>query len=128
MAEIREYITQTRENGSISISEDVVSSIAAMAAMETEGVCGLNANLGADLADMLGKKSLGKGIRLTVGEDESIAIECYIITKLGVSVLETAKNVQKAVCDTVQSVTGLKVAAVNVTVSGILLPRETKRA
>ena len=55
MAENKEYYTQKVENGSIQISEDVVASVAAMAVMEQEGVCGLSTGIGSDIAEMLGK-------------------------------------------------------------------------
>ena len=42
MSENKEYVTQAIENGSIHISEEVIVSIAAMAAMDVEGVCGLS--------------------------------------------------------------------------------------
>ena len=52
MAENREYYTQNAENGTVQISEDVVASVAAAAILETEGVCGLSANLTTDIAEM----------------------------------------------------------------------------
>ena len=55
MAENKEYFSKEVENGSIQISEEVVSSVAAMAVLEVEGVCGLASNLGYDIAEMLGK-------------------------------------------------------------------------
>ena len=64
MAENKEYYTQKVENGSIQISEDVVASVAAMAVMEQEGVCGLSTGIGSDIAEMLGMKSAAKGVRI----------------------------------------------------------------
>ncbi len=61
MAENKEYFSKEVENGSIQISEEVVASVAAMAVLEVEGVCGLASNLGYDIAEMLGKKTLAKG-------------------------------------------------------------------
>ena len=127
MAENKEYISQTHEGGSVHISEEVVASVAAMAAMEVDGVCGLSAKVGADLAEMLGKKNLGKGVRLTVGEENDISVDCYIVVALGGNVMEIAKNVQDAVSSSLSSITGLTVTAVNVTVAGIALPKEGKR-
>ena len=60
MAENKEYFSKEVENGSIQISEEVVASVAAMAVLEVEGVCGLASNLGYDIAEMLGKKTLAK--------------------------------------------------------------------
>ena len=126
MADSKEYISEQLENGAIHISEDVIASIAGIAAVEVEGVSGLNANIGADIAEILGRKNLGKGISITFQEDGGVVIDCYIIVKLGRSVLEIAKNVQDAIVSAVTSVTGLKVVNVNVTVSGVTFPKEKK--
>lgn len=64
MAENKEYFTQEMENGSIQISEDVVASVTGMAVLEVEGVCGLSSTIGTDIAEMLGMKTLSKGVRL----------------------------------------------------------------
>ena len=44
MGENKDYITHPDEKGSVNISEEVISVIAAAAAMETEGVAGLSAS------------------------------------------------------------------------------------
>ena len=74
MAENKEYFSKEVENGSIQISEEVVASVAAMAVLEVEGVCGLASNLGYDIAEMLGKKTLAKGVREAVASDGWIGI------------------------------------------------------
>jgi len=127
MNENKEYISQLQENGALHISEDVVASIAGMAALETEGVSCLGNGMGADLADILGKKNLGKGIRITAGEDNSVSVDCTILLKIGFSIVEVSRNVQNAIISNLESTTGLKVSAVNVTVSGIALPKDNKR-
>lgn len=127
MAENKEYYVQDIADGSIQISEDVVSSIAAMAVLEVEGVCGLSGNLGAELAEMLGKKSLGKGIRVTPAENEALVIDCNIIVQFGQAIFELAKAVQEAVKSSVESITGLNVDQVNVNISGIAITKENKK-
>ncbi|MFR4973824.1 MAG: Asp23/Gls24 family envelope stress response protein, partial [Butyricicoccus pullicaecorum] len=57
MAEHKDYWVTAGDQGTIKISEDVVASIAALAATETEGVGGLAAGLTAEIASLLGKKS-----------------------------------------------------------------------
>jgi len=127
MAENKEYFTQNVQNGTIQISEDVVSTIAAMAVMEVDGVCGLSPNYSADITEMLVKKSLMKGIRLTAGEQDSLTVDCNIIVKFGQSVFELAKNVQDSVKSSLESITGIRVAQVNVNICGIALPKEAKK-
>lgn len=127
MADNKESYVQDVENGSIQISEDVVASVAAMAALEVEGVCGLSSNLGTDLAEMLGKKSLGKGIRITSVGDNTLEIECNIIVLFGQPIFEIAKQVQENVKSSVESVTGLKARQVNVNISGIAITKDARK-
>ena len=117
MADSKGYISQNQEQGNIHIAEDVISTVAAMAAVEVEGVAGLS-NLGSDIAGIAAKKSLSKGVRLTVEED-SIAVELSLLVKYGASIQDVGKAVQEAVISSVESVTGLKVERVNVHVSGV---------
>ena len=126
MAENREYYTQNAENGTVQISEDVVASVAAAAILETEGVCGLSTNLSTDIAEMLGKKTLAKGVRMST-EGDALRIDCEIVAQFGQPVFVLARNVQEHVKSCVESLTGLSVAQVNVNVSGIALPREGKK-
>ena len=127
MAENKEYYVQEVTDGSIQISEDVVASIAATAVLEVEGVCGLSSNLGADLAEMLGKKSLGKGIRITSAENDALVIDCNIVVQFGQAIFDLAKAVQDAVKSSVESITGLTVEQVNVNISGIAITKDAKK-
>ena len=127
MAENTEYYTQEMENGSIQISEDVVASVTGMAVLEVEGVCGLSSSIGTDIAEMLGMKTLSKGVRLSTTETGALRIDCDVVSKFGQNIFELAKNVQENVKSSVESVTGLRVAEVNVTVCGIALPKDSKK-
>lgn len=127
MAENKEYYTQEMENGSIQISEDVVASVTGMAVLEVEGVCGLSSSIGTDIAEMLGMKTLSKGVRLSTTETGALRIDCDVVSKFGQNIFELAKNLQENVKSSVESVTGLRVAEVNVTVCGIALPKDSKK-
>lgn len=122
MGENKDYITRPDDKGSINISEEVVAIIAAAAAIETEGVASLSASLGKDIAELLGKKNLSKGVRVTV-EEESIKADVYITVKLGVSVNKVAAAVQESVLQAVESATGLTVSEVNIHVCGVSLEK-----
>lgn len=119
MAENKQYIAQTQEHGSVMISEDVVATIVAQAIGEVEGVAGLGAKPGVDIAEIIGKKSLNKGMKITIGQDNEVSIDCYVNVVYGQSVVMVAKAVQEAVTGAVESMTGVTVASVNVNVCGI---------
>ena len=127
MAENKEYYTQEMEHGTIQISEEVVASVTGMAVLEVEGVCGLSSSIGTDIAEMLGMKTLSKGVRLAATDTGALRIDCDIVSKFGQNIFELAKNVQENVKSSVESVTGLRVAEVNVTVCGIALPKDSKK-
>ena len=126
MSENKEYVSQTLENGSIHISEEVIASIAALAAQDVDGVNGFGSSSNNDLGK-LKKKSVSKDIRVEISENDEISIDCYINVLYGYSVVEVAKAVQEAVSGTVASTTGRTVRDVNVSIGGISLPREAKK-
>ena len=119
MAESKQYITKIQDNGSVMISEDVIASIVAQSVQEVEGVVGLSVKPGADIADIIGKKNWGKGMRIVIGEDNSLTVDCDILISYGQSVVTVAQNVQETVGGHLESMTGVKVNAVNVNVCGI---------
>lgn len=119
MAEHKEYWVTSGDQGTIKISEEVVASIAARAATETDGVSGLCAGLTTEIASLLGKKNLNKGVRVQIGERDTVDVELSILVKFGKSVGEVAVAVQQAVKAAIESMTGLKATAVNVIVGGV---------
>ena len=113
MAEYKQYITQIQENGNVMISEDVVATIVEHTLTEVDGVVKGG-------AEVVGKKSWGKGMRIAIAEDNSLSIGCNVVVSYGQSVVEVAQAVQSAVTNAVESVTGVKVTDVNVNVCGIV--------
>ncbi len=120
MAENKQYVTQTQENGSVLISEDVLITIVTHAIEEVEGVVGLNAKPGADIVELIGKKGWGKGLKITIGEEDAIAVDCNITVAYGQSVVSVAGAVQTSVTNALESMAGVKITAVNVNVCGIV--------
>ena len=119
MAENKQYITQVQTNGSVMISEDVVATIIEHAVCEVEGVVGLSTKPGADIAELIGKKSWGKGMKITIGEENELRIDCNVVVVYGQSVMAVAKAIQDAITAALESMTGVKVASVNVNICGI---------
>ena len=119
MAEYKQYITQTEENGNVLISEDVVGAIVGHAVDEVEGAAGIYVKPGNEVADLIGVKNWGKGLKILIAEDNTGTIDVDILINYGYSVVDVADNVQTAVASAVESMTGVKVNAVNVNVCGI---------
>ena len=119
MAENKQYITQVQTNGSVMISEDVVATIIEHAVHEVEGVIGLSTKPGADIAELIGKKSWGKGMKITIAEENVLHVDCNVVVAYGQSVVTVAKAIQEAITAALESMTGVKVASVNVNICGI---------
>ena len=98
------YISYREENGSINISEDVISGIVRTAVLDVEGVSGMSTTAGAELAEL-------------------IIVDAIITVGYGNNVVNVAKNVQSAVKSVIQASTGFEDAEVNVHVCGISFDR-----
>ncbi len=120
MADNKQYITQVQDNGTVLISEDVISTIVIHAIEEVEGVIGLSSKPGADIVELIGKKNWGKGLKITIAEENALTIDCNVTVAYGQSVVSVAKAVQESVANELESMAGVKIAAVNVNVCGIV--------
>ena len=118
MAEYKQYITQVLENGNVMISEDVIASIITEAISEVEGIAGLAVRPVSEIVDRFGM-NWGKGMKISIGEDNSIAIDCNVLVKFGASVIDVATNAQQSVTAAVENVAGVKVSNININVCGI---------
>ena len=119
MAEGKEYITCPDELGSIHISEDVLAVTAAAAALEVEGVGGLAANLGNNIAELLvGRKNLSKGVRVAMVES-TVTVDISVLVRYGSAVQKVARGVQDAVANAIEIASGMTVDTVNVHVVGV---------
>lgn len=106
------------EYGAIRIADEVVATVAGLAAAEVEGVAAMSGGWGTDLVEKLGRKNFGKGIRVEVIGDET-KIDIFIVVEFGYAIPEVAANVQKEVKVAVETMTGLNVAAVNVHIAAV---------
>lgn len=118
MADNKQYITQAQENGTVMISEDVIAAIIAQAVKDVEGVVSLNTKPGSELVDRIGV-NWGKGLKIAIAEDNSVAIDCELVVGYDQSVVTVAKAAQEAIRSAVESMAGVKVTVINVNVCGI---------
>jgi len=111
--------------GVIRIADEVVSTVAGLAAIEVEGVASMSGGWGTDLVEKLGKKNFGKGIKVEVNDNET-AIDIFISIQFGYAIPQVAENVQKEVKMAVESMTGLNVTAVNVHVVAVSMKKSNE--
>jgi len=112
------------EYGEVKIVDDVVATIAGLAATEVEGVAGMSAGFVGGIAEILGKKSLSKGVKVEV--KEKIAnIDLYIIVEYGTKIPDVAWKIQENVKKAIETMSGIIVNEVNIHVQGVSFPKET---
>ncbi|AOY77066.1 Asp23/Gls24 family envelope stress response protein [Clostridium formicaceticum] len=112
------------EYGEVKVADEVLATIAGIAATEVIGVCGMSGGLADGIAEILGKKNLSKGVRIDVTE-EGVAIDLYLIVDYGVKIPELAWKIQDSVKTTIESMIGTKVIDVNIHIQGVNFPKET---
>ena len=122
MSENKDYVSRSDELGNIHIAEEVLAAVAASAAMEVQGVCGLSGNSSSDLTEVMNKKTLSKGVHIHMDAEEKVVVELSVMISYGNTIPEVGKNVQDSIKTALESMTGLEVAAVNVSVTGIVFP------
>ena len=111
----------------VRISDDVVATIAAIAAMEIEGVGGMCGSRAGDIIEKLGKKNSAKGAKVEI-EDGFVKIQMNLLATYGYKIPEVCAKVQEAVKHAVEGMTGLKVSEISIMVQGITAAKENDGA
>ena len=117
---MEETVKDTKSLGNIRIADDVVASIAGIAAIEVEGVSKLAGNISKELVGKLGKKNLANGVKIAINEGH-VTVDISLELEYGNSIKTVSENVQTKVKQAVETMTGLTVSVVNVVISGIKL-------
>ncbi|HIY08752.1 MAG TPA: Asp23/Gls24 family envelope stress response protein [Firmicutes bacterium] len=105
--------------GTLSISEDVIATIAANTTTEIEGVAALANFYSNVVSSWFWKKQSSRPIIINLNDDVA-TIDIHVSLRSGVRIPDVAQNIQRSVKDAVQNMTGIAVTKVNVYVSGIV--------
>ena len=116
--------TREEQNGSISFANDVVATIAGLAAIEVEGVAGMSGGFSGGLAELLGRKNLTKGVKVEIGKEEC-AIDLFIVVDYGVEIPLISEKIQANVKKAVETMTGLRTVETNIHIQGVRVVKET---
>ena len=114
----KETVMQGDTIGEIRIAGDVVANIAGIAATEVEGVAATVGNVTNELMNRVGIKTLSRAIKVQMDE-KSCRVAIALIMKYGYHIPSTCKKVQERVRTSIENMTGLKVADVDIRVEGI---------
>ncbi|MEA4938191.1 MAG: Asp23/Gls24 family envelope stress response protein [Christensenella sp.] len=106
--------------GKITITDDLIASIAGYAAVENYGIVGMNSKKASDsFVELFGKDNMRRGVKVTMVSPEVIDIDLYVTLEYGVSLPAVAQNAKSNVKYRVEEMTGIAVRAVNVHVENI---------
>lgn len=107
----------------IQISNDVISTIASVAASEVDGVSALSTLLSSNIKDLLSKKNASKGIVVEVSDNGDVAVTVNMIVKYNYKIQDVALNVQNQIIRAISDMTNYNVSYVNVNVVGVTIPK-----
>lgn len=115
--------TENLEYGEVKIVDDVVATIAGLAATEIKGVAGMSGGFTGGISEIMGKKNLSKGVKVEIKDNIAI-IDLYIIVEYGTKIPDVAWEIQENVKKTIETMIGIMVHEVNIHVQGVNFPKE----
>ncbi|QIN84108.1 Asp23/Gls24 family envelope stress response protein [Rubrobacter tropicus] len=116
------------ERGNTTIADSVVSKISGIAAQEVDGIR-MGSGASQTASNLLGSITGGgggsqtQGVSVEVGQEEA-AIDLTLTAEYGKSIPQLAEAVRRNVSNRVESLVGLRVTEVNVTVQNIFFPQQ----
>ena len=119
---MNEMVNEKIREDKIRISEEVIATIAGIAASENENLASMSGGFVDGIAGMLGKKSPGKGIKVEI-KDNLVDIDLAVVMQYGCKIHEVARDMQKRVRDAVESMTGMTVNAININILGVIVEK-----
>lgn len=113
-------------HGKTVINDGVVAKVAGIAARDVPGVYALGGSasraLGA-IRDAINTTDLGQGISVEVGEKQ-VAVDVTIVADYPVPLQKIADDVRLAITTAVETLVGLEVSEVNITVNDVHVPSD----
>ena len=103
--------------GIVRIADEVLAIIAGTAAMEAEGVTGLAGHV-SDASNKIARKHMTKGVNVSVA-GQKVNLALAITAKMGTKLHEVSAEVQQRVKAAIETMTGLDVSEVNISVGAV---------
>lgn len=109
------------QTSTITYANEVVASIAGVAASEVEGIASM-CNVSGSI---LNKKSnnITRGVKVEIGTEEA-SVDLYVIIEYGTPIQKAGQDAQENVRRAIESMTGLHVVRVDVHVQGVSFEKE----
>jgi Uncharacterized protein conserved in bacteria len=110
------------EKGAITISHDVFTNLAGLAATNCFGVRGMAMRSVSDgLVHLLKREVMGKGVLVSFSEEGEMTIALHIIIKNGINIPVLCESIISEVRYKVESATGVEVKTVDIFIDGMML-------
>lgn len=108
------------DKGVVTVSSEVFTNIAGMAATNCFGVKGMAVRSRTDgLVHLLRREAMGKGVKVTFNEDESLSIDLHVMMDHGINIAAVCPSIINRVSYDVNKATGVTVKEVNVYIDSI---------
>ncbi len=107
--------------GAVKLADDVVAKIAALAALEIDGVSAMADGITNENIEKYSAKNVLKCSKVMVA-DGKVRVDLSILMRYSYNIPSTSQQVQDRVKTSIQSMTGLDVTDVNVRIAGITMP------
>jgi len=104
--------------GIIRIHDNVIASVAAIAATEIEGVKSVGKDFKTGILELIDRKN-SSSIKVEKDKNGDITLQIPLIIKYGVNIPEIANKVQENVRQALEKMTNLSIKDINVNVQGI---------
>ncbi|CAD6008932.1 Asp23/Gls24 family envelope stress response protein [Agreia sp. COWG] len=117
-------------HGKTTINDAVVAKVAGIAARESRGVYALGggaARAFGAIREAVAGEDKTQGVSVEVGEKQ-VAVDITIVAAYPAPLQEVADGVRSAVIDAVETIVGMEVTEVNVTVNDVHLPSDDNNA
>ena len=108
--------------GEVQIADEVVATIAGLAATEVEGVASMAGNITNELIGKLGVKNLYKGVKVLV-TDRNVDVDLALNIDYGYSIMKVSEKVQDRVKTAIENMTGLEVSMVNISIVNVSMDK-----
>lgn len=117
--------TKNNDNtfGEVLIANDVIATIACVAATEIEGVAAMSGNITNEIIGKFGVKNATKGAKIDL-EDGVVRVDLSITMQYGYSIPKVSTLIQERVKGAISDMTGLKVMEVNIHIVGVNIKKE----
>ncbi|RDW17876.1 Asp23/Gls24 family envelope stress response protein [Oceanobacillus chungangensis] len=113
------------KDGLVTITNDVIATIAGGTAVECYGIVGMasKSQIRDGIAEILRKENYSRGI-IVRQEDDELHIDMYIIVSYGTKISEVASNVQSQVKYTLNKSLGLNIDSINIYIQGVRVAKD----